>query len=399
MASRRTWISAAVIAALGAGGAAAWHFTRSAPDSVLVEARELKQTIVSSGQVMPPAEVRLESLITARVLEIAKREGDEVKAGELLLRLDDADADAAIAGAEASVAQARAGRSQIKGTALPQSIEALAQVRANLGQARSDLARQKKLFESGVITKASLESAENAVRIYQSQEKAAGLQVQAASASGSSSLSAAATIAVAKAQLAASKIAKERTRIVAPMDGVITSRFVELGETVRPGLALLVLTARGRTRVVIEPDERNLALLKKGQLATVSAEAFPSQSFAATLGYIAPAVNGDRGTIEVRLDVADPPAYLRPNMTVSVELQIQTRDNALSLPLAAVQDVGSSAPWIGVIGARGKVLRREVRIGLRGDEQVEITSGLSVGDRVVYEPSGAIKQPPPSTGH
>ena len=77
--------------------------------------------------------------------------------------------------------------------------------------------------------------------------------------------------------------------------------------------------------MVLEPDERNLALLRKGQRAVVSAEAYPSQSFDATLGYIAPAVNGERGTIEIRLDVPEPPSYLRPNMTVSVELQIETR--------------------------------------------------------------------------
>jgi HlyD family secretion protein len=357
----------------------------------LVESRELRQTVVSSGQVMPPAEVSLESLITSNIVEIAKREGDEVKAGELLLRLDDRELNAAIAQAEAAVEQAKAGKSSIKATTLPQTLETLSQIRANLGQARAELVRNKKLFEAGVITKSALESADNAVRIYESQEKAADLQVRSASPSGSSSLTASAAIAVAEAQLAAAKVTRERTRILAPMDGVITSRFVELGETVRPGLALLVLTARGRTRILLEPDERNLALLAKGQRAVVSAEAFPSESFEATLGYIAPAVNGERGTIEVRLDVTDPPAYLRPNMTVSVELQIQSRQNALSLPLSAVQDI-KSTPWVGVLDARGKATRREIRLGLRGDERAEILEGLEAGERVVYDPAAATVQ-------
>ncbi len=394
MAARRTWIIAVAIALVGAGaGVTAWRLTKAPPDSVLVEARELKQTIVSSGQVMPPAEVRLESLITSNVREIKKREGDRVKAGELLLQLDDSDIDAAIAQAEAAVAQARAGKSSIRVTTLPQTEETLRQVRANLGQARAELGRQKQLFESGVTPKTALETAENAVKIYESQEKAAELQVKAASSGGSSSLSASAAIGVAEAQLAAAKVAKERTRIVAPMDGIIASRFVELGETVRPGLALMVLTASGRTRVVIEPDERNLALLEKGQRAAVSAEAYPAESFEATLSYIAPAVNGERGTIEVRLDVPDPPAYLRPNMTVSVELRIETRKDALSLPLAAVQDLGGARPWVGVVGERGRIERRDIRVGLRGDELVEIVSGLSAGERVAYEPPTATGTP------
>ncbi len=388
MVSRRAWIIGATLGVAGVGAAfGVYKLTRKTPESVLVESRELRQTVVSSGQVMPPAEVSLESLITSNIVEIAKREGDEVKAGELLLRLDDRELNAAIAQAEAAVEQAKAGKSSIKATTLPQTLETLSQIRANLGQARAELERNKKLFEAGVITKSALESADNAVRIYESQEKAADLQVRSASPSGSSSLTASAAIAVAEAQLAAAKVTRERTRILAPMDGVITSRFVELGETVRPGLALLVLTARGRTRILLEPDERNLALLAKGQRAVVSAEAFPSESFEATLGYIAPAVNGERGTIEVRLDVTDPPAYLRPNMTVSVELQIQSRQNALSLPLSAVQDIQGPTPWVGVLDKRGKVSRREIRLGLRGDERAEIVEGLETGERVVYEPA------------
>ena len=231
------------------------------------------------------------------------------------------------------------------------------------------------------------------MRIYESQEKAADLQVKAASGGGSSTLTASAAIAVAEAQLAVTKINKARARIVAPIDGVITTRFVEVGESVRPGAALLVLTAKGRTRVLLEPDERNLALLAKGQRAAVSAEAFPSESFEATLSYIAPAVSADRGTIEVRLDVPNPPAYLRPNMTVSVELHIETRADALSLPLTAVQDLGSARPWVGVLGARGKVEQREIKLGLRGDELVEITSGLESGERVVFEIPEALRKP------
>jgi len=401
MARRRTWITIAVVAVLGVGGAAvAYRETRSPPESVEVRPRELRQTIVSSGQIMPPAEVRLESLMTSTVVEIERREGDVVKAGELIMRLDDSDVDAAIQQGQAAVAQARAGKSTIKVTALPQAAEALRQIRANLGLARTELDRQKALFESEVTTASALESAENAVRIYESQEQAAALQVQAASSGGSSNLSASAAVAVAEAQLAVAKVAKERTRIVAPMDGVITSRSVEIGEAVRPGSELVVLTASGRTRVLLEPDERNLALLEKGQHAVVSAEAYPSQSFDATLSYIAPAVNGDRGTIEVRLDVPEPPPYLRPNMTVSVELQVQTRQNALSLPLGAVQDLGSARPWVGVLDQSGKVSQRDVHLGLRGDELVEIVSGLSDGERVVYEPGLPKSAPltPPQMG-
>ncbi|MDX2054862.1 MAG: efflux RND transporter periplasmic adaptor subunit [Polyangiaceae bacterium] len=385
--SRRVWVWACLgLLLASASGWGVWRFTRKPPDSVELRPRELKQTIVSSGQIMAPAEVRLDSMLTSTVKEIHKREGDVVKAGEVLITLDEREIDAARAQAEAVLAQAQAGKSSLKVTTLPEATEVLAQVRANLAEAKLELERQRKLFEAGVTTGSAREKAERAVTIYESQEKAALTQVQAASSRGSGNLSASATVALAEAQLAVMKVSKDRAKILAPMDGVISSRFVEVGEVVRPGSALLVLTARGRTRIVLEPDERNLALLAIGQKAAVSAEAFPSESFEARVGYIAPAVNGDRGTIEVRLDVPNPPANLRPNMTVSVELSIETRDHALAVPLTAVQDLGTAHPWVGVLGPRGGIEHREVRLGLKGDELVEILSGARAGERIVFDP-------------
>lgn len=391
-------LSLALAVVVVGGGLAYRKHTARPPEFVEVVERRLIQTIVSSGQVLPPAEVRLDSLLTSSVKEIYKREGDSVRSGDLLLTLDQAELEAARAQAAATLAQARAGKSGLRVTTLPQANEALAQVRAALGLSLADRERQRRLFEAGVISASALEQTENAVRIYESQEKAALSQVQAASRGGSANLSAAATLALAEAQLASVEINLRRTRVVAPMDGVITSRLVEAAEVVRPGSALFVLTASGRTRIVLEPDERNLALLALGQRAAVSAEAFPESSFEATLGYIAPAVNRERGTIEVRLDVPNPPNYLRPNMTVSVELSIETRERSLAVPLTVVQELGNGRPWVGVLDSRGRVEARDVRLGLRGDSLVEILSGVRIGDRVVFEPPAGTKQSQSTVG-
>ena len=394
----RRRVALAIIVAVVGGVWGYGRFSSTAPDSVEVRPRELVQTIVSSGQVVPPAEVRLDSLLTSTVKQILEREGATVHAGDVLLLLDDSETRAARAQATAALAQARAGKSSLNVTTLPQAEAALAQIRAGLAESISDRDRQRQLFAAGVITPSALEKAESAAKIYASQEQAALLQVQAASQGGSATRTASAAIALAEAQLASLAVNEERARIVAPLDGVITERLVEVGEVVRPGSPLLVLAARGRTRIVLEPDERNLALLALGQKAAVSAEAFPESSFEATLGYIAPAVDGERGTIEVRLDVPNPPAYLRPNMTVSVELSIETRSHSLALPLAAVQDLGSAHPWVGVLGSRGRVERRDVRLGLRGDTLVEISSGLASGERVVFEPPAAATTREPPVG-
>src|SRR5690606_11363374 len=113
-------------------------------------------------------------------------------------------------------------------------------------------------------------------------------------------------------QLSRAKVDLSQTRVLAPSDGVILRRLAEPGDVVNAGASLFVLSTEGVTRAVIEPDERSLAQLAIGQTARVSTEAFPSESFEATLSYIAPAVDPHRGTIEVRLDIAQPPRYVLP---------------------------------------------------------------------------------------
>lgn len=355
-------------------------------ESVVAQRRDLRQTVVSSGQVMAPAEVRVDSFLSSTVQQIYKREGDRVRVGDLLLALDDRELTAALELAGAALLQARAGRRTLRVTTLPEAAEGLKQVQASLLEARNALAREQELFNANVSTLSSLEASRSAFSILQSKETAARLLVHASSAGGSASLTAAAAIALAEAQVVTANVNRGHARVVATVDGVVSARLVEVGEVVRPGTPLLVLTAVGGTRISIEPDERNLALLALGQQATISAEAFPELRFSGTVSYLASNVSPERGTIEVRLDVPKPPAYLRPGMTVSVELNIASKADALALPMTAVQELRTEHPWVGVVGADGKLERRRVKLGLRGDDLVEIASGLAPGERVAYDP-------------
>ncbi len=98
---------------------------------------------------------------------------------------------------------------------------------------------------------------------------------------------------------------------------------------VQPGRTLLVVARDGPTQLSVLPDEKNLAFLRLGQPATASVDAFPDRVFPARVAYIAPAVDLSRGTVEVKLDVPDPPPFLRPDMTVSVNVEVG-RDRAPS---------------------------------------------------------------------
>ena len=168
------------------------------------------------------------------------------------------------------------------------------------------------------------------------------------------------------------------------------TRHVDPGDIVRPGDALLELAGDDETELVIEPDERNLAWIRVGQTGTASADAYPDQTFEAEITYIAPAVDRQRGSIEVRLRVPDPPAVLRPDMTVSVDLTVASKQNALTVPSDAIRDAATATPWVLVVEG-GVARRRDVTLGIAGEGQSEIRSGVSEGAIAVLATERALE--------
>ena len=147
---------------------------------------------------------------------------------------------------------------------------------------------------------------------------------------------------------------------------------------------MLVLARDGQTQLSVQPDEKNLAELRLGQSARASADAFPKEHFVAKVSYIAPSIDPQRGTVEVRFLVENPPVYLRPDMTVSVNIEVGSRVAALVVPKESVRDLASGTPWVYVLRGH-RIAKQRVEIGLRDENVVEIEKGLSDGEQVVLQ--------------
>lgn len=343
---------------------------------------ELVRTVVATGHVETPYRVEIGSQITGTVKEVLVEEGQTVKQGQPLVAIDTSELDAAVVQAEGAVAQAEARMRQMRELAKPAADEALKQARANLDNAQATFDRADKLVKTGAGTQATLDEATRVLNVAKTQLRTAELQVYTSSPGGSDYVMAETQLSQAQANLATARARLGFATITAPRDGVLITRSVERGTVVQPGKTLLVLAPAGDTQLVVQIDEKNLSLLKLGESALGSADAYPDQRFAAILSYINPAVDITRASVEVKLTVPDPPAYLRQDMTVSVDIAVDRRHGATVVPARAVHDPASAAPFVLVVrDARAR--SQPVRIGLRASDQVEILDGLVPGDQVV----------------
>lgn len=364
---------------------------RTAVRAATVGTRDLVATITASGNVRATRKVDISSDISARVSELLIEEGDDVEEGQVLLRLDPTRYQAALDRSLANLSQAQ---SQV------------AQSQENFVRAERQARRMAQLWASDslLVSRQEVENAESDLEIQRSMREASTFGVSQADAA----------VEEARDQLA-------KTVIIAPMTGRVTRLNVEEGETVivgtmnNPGSLVLTVSDLSVMEVVLEVDETDVPEIMLGDYATVELDAFPDMEFP---GYVTQIGNsairppsqsagsGQTPTIdfEVIVTLVPPPVELRPDLSATAEVVIETRDSQLSVPIIAVtlreeDEVGNgrgnngngrredSDPIEGVFVIReGRVTFTPVEIGIAGDEYFELISGLALGDSIVSGP-------------
>lgn len=381
MKSRQKWILAAVTLALVLTAALLSQQRGTPVQAVPVLRSNLLQSVAATGRLNAPARIELAAEVTATVLAVQVREGDHVKAGQWLVRLSDAEARAALQQANAALAEARSRATQQTTVAAPVAVQAVVQAAAAWRNAEREFQRAQELVAQGFFSLQKLDEARRTLDTAASALQSARVQAEANQPRGVESSLAAERVAQALAAVQMAEARLARLAINSPVDGVVLARNVEPGSMAQPGRALLTMAA-GSIRIDAAIDEKHLHMLVLGMPAKAAVDAYPSQPFAAQLSYIGPAVDPQRGTVEVRLTVPQPPIFLKPDMTVSVELIGENRPGALVLPAAAVRNADTAVPWVLILQDR-RAVRVPVQLGLRGIGTVEIVSGLKEGDLAI----------------
>ena len=382
---KRRWMALAIgVVLLAAVGASMLALRGPQVDSVVVQFAPLVRTLQFSARVATLSRVDVGSTVTGRVAQVLVTEGAQVRQGEVLLQLESDELRAAVAQAAAAERQAQSRLAGLRSSGRSAAQAARAQSDATLQAASASLARVQQLVAQGFYSTAQLDEAQRAVDVARAQQLSAQAQVQANADAGTDVVQAQAQLALAQAATVAAQARLAQTTLVAPADARVLVRDVEPGQIVQPGKALLRLALAGPTQLVAQVDERFLDQLLPGQKASVVADAFADQRFAARVLTIAPSVDAQRGAIEVKFALEQQaPAYLREDMTLSVEVETARRERALVLPQAALRGPVEGDQATLLVLQEGRAQARPVRLGLRTLDAVEVMDGLAEGDTVL----------------
>ncbi len=382
-------IIAAFVAVVLAGGI--WYLS-SRPATVAVcrvETKDLNRRLVVMGRVTPQATINVATTFPGRVKEVAAQENETVAKGSLLIALDEKELQANLKIAEAAVSQSRAKLEQIGGTEARVAEEALNDAKNKLSDAQKNFERDKQLFDKQALSQSELQRTELAVKTAQSQYDIAATRERSITKGGNDYNLARASLEQAMANRDLARQRLTDARIYAPFEATVLTRSVEPGAVAQPGQTLMVVAAAKECYLAADIEERNLGMVTEGQKALVSTESFPDRRFDATVYQIARTVDPQRGTVRVKLAVAEKPEYLRADMTVSIDLDVEKITSALLVPAAAVTGDGKEASVL--VLNDGRIEKRPVVAAEKENGKVRIVEGVNPGDLVIVPGD---KEPP-----
>jgi len=459
---KRTALIALVVVACAAGVVAVRQFRSSGAEApaqwrtATVTRKDLVVTVTGSGSITPASQVEVKSRATGTVLAVYVNEGDQVRKGQILVRLTDPDSEAAVAEAQATLssAQARltqaeaqrraeqaqtarsiqqaaanlaAAQARLRGVQAGSRPEEIAQAEAVVRSAASDLDlakanqnRNEQLFEQGFIARQALDQTAAQLRSAQEQYRIAQEKLQLAKAGATvpeldearaSVAQAEAALAQARAaqltdQVRAQEVASARasvtqahvslanaqerlseTEIRAPVAGLVSDRAVEVGQTViggsgTGGTSVITLAVVDPLLADVMVDESDIASVRAGLEAEITADALPDQTFTARVQAVSPNSKTVNNVVqyEVTLQLTGKTAGLRLGMTVDADLILMRRRNVLTVPREAVR--GEESKMVLVV-RNGQLSPTSVQVGGTDGRNVEIASGLSEGE-IVY---------------
>lgn len=426
----RTIVLLALLIAVGVGAPAAgwWWLQREQVPTIaaeLIRTRDLEAIVSASGKIQPKRLVNISADTSGRVVNLAVNEGDRISKGQFLLQIDPKSLRTRVEGGTAALQAAEASLDQLR-----QTVET---ARVQLQHAQQNLRRQRELATEQLNTREALDRAEHDAQAAESTLREREKQINAQEA----------RIGQERATLDSARYDLSKVRIESPIDGIVTRRNIQEGETAvigtmnNAGTVLLTLADMSVIQAEIEVDETNMPLVAIGHVAKVSIDAIPDRTFKGRVTEIgnspiqatgANATTSRQATnFKVVVVIDEPIPDVRPGFTCTADITTATRTNVTAVPIPAVAvremvfDAAglmvkpprnpmrkpgmAAAPSVvelmpgqtrkeseGVFVLRGGLVEYvPITMGIAGDRYFEVLSGLSPGDMVITGPYNTVR--------
>lgn len=323
----------------------------------------------ASGYVVAQRKAAVASKVTGRLVSLSVEEGNKVKAGQVIARLENDDVTAARDQAEANLNAAR------------QNLE---QAKAELNDAAVSFSRNKELLSQGFVAKAEYDASE------------ARYKKAAASVAGAE-----AAIKAANAALQGAKVSLEYTLIRAPFDAVVLTKNADIGDIVSPlsaaadaKAAVVTIADMNSLQVEVDVSESNLQQVKIGQPCEIQLDALPDSRFPGTVHMIVPTADRTKATVMVKVRFIDKDSRILPEMSAKVaflsrEVRSDEQKPRTALNPAAVKERNGKNTVFLI--KENRVVETPITLGEKLGDMVEVLSGVKAGDRVVLKPLDKMK--------
>ena len=430
--STKRWLGAIVVLAVVAGLAYAnFAYRKKTGKEVTVEAvqaRDLTAIVSASGKIQAKRTVNISADNMGRVTRLSVEEGDRVKRGQFLMQIDPRNLASAVQSGEAG--------QQAALSMLDQQRLAIVSARENLSLARAELRRQQELWAQQLTTRQELDRAENAVNVGEAELRQREVDIKTQEQRIRQEL----------ASLNQAQYNLSRARIESPIDGIVSRRNIEEGETVvigtmnNAGTVLLTIADMSIIEAEVEVDETDIPTVRLGQAAKITIDALPGKEYTGkvteignspiqtTTGQPSASAGQSATNFKVTIQLDQTIDEVRPGFTCSAEIETATRKQAVAVPIQAMavrdlvydkagnivrppkQDGKKKAPNPTPAAAaelpegqtrketEGVFVMRDknaefvpVRTGIAGERYFEVLSGVKLGDKVITGPFNSVR--------
>ncbi|MDD5758250.1 MAG: efflux RND transporter periplasmic adaptor subunit [Desulfobulbaceae bacterium] len=399
-----------------------WEVLKPSPNPTLSEERAmrtavariwpLKVVVDATGRVVPEREVEIKCKASGEITQLPVEVSQSVKQGDLLLQLNPIDEERAVKREKASLAISRARMAQSRlnlaiaerdyTSEKARAISAEQSAAAKAKETKSKLQRINTLFEKKMASAEELDVATSASASAEAEWQNAQARVQDIASKKAQVEARQQDITMATAQAEADQLtlsdAEQRlsdTTILSPIDGVVASKNVQIGQIIASGInnvgggtAVLTLADLSRIYILVSVDESDIGRVATGQTARITVDAYPDAVFKGEVVLVATKglTNSNVVTFEVKVEVtSDNRTLLKPEMTANVSIVTKNKLDSLLVPVTALERKKGQS-WLTVQDKDGNSNRRSVTIGDSNSEFVEILKGVEIGEIVVLSP-------------